>query len=488
MRSVRRGFASLIFLAFAVTLVRLVPLLAHEPLLALANSFDQARYTGCFDLFPDRSPEIRPDQNSPEAPYEFYTFKVNPVPLCYGSSELIVQTAAIAVYRVQSTRGAEVFSVRWIGALRLALLLALVAGFCHAWWRRNRAGAALANAALLPAVFADPANTLYFSTFYAEPSALFAVYALANLAVLWHGEEATLRRRLWLALAAFLLATSKIQHLALPLALAGVALAWTWHTPKQRWQAIAMLAGAALGLGLQLVQLARNDPMMTSIRSFNRADVVFTALLPAVSDPAATLARLGLPVRCGDFRGKPAWQLPDLAERACPGIERIGRSAVVRELLREPIAIARLAELSVAALHPWLPQNLGHVAGRPMGKLPAPFATLSTWLEIWPALRWFVLGTPLLAALVTLRRGDRYAVLCRIVATLELATLGVIVLGDGLADVPKQAHVIFNAALGWSTISLVLGAAHAVDLDQKFAAADIAEQEQTRRLARQTPV
>lgn len=132
MTTTPRPVLALILLAFALALLRAVPLLAHTPLLGIANSFDQARYTGCFDLYPDRPAPIRPDENSPNAPFEFYRFQQNPVPLCYGSSELLQQGVAVGIYTLQQAQGVERHSVRWLGWLRLLLLSALVAAFCIA--------------------------------------------------------------------------------------------------------------------------------------------------------------------------------------------------------------------------------------------------------------------------------------------------------------------------------------------------------------------
>jgi hypothetical protein len=456
MRTPPRWALPVIVIAFAIAILRIGMLVGHSPLLALANSYDQARYSGCFDLYPDRPDFIRPDTNSPEAPFSFYSFRKNPVPLCYLSTDLALQAVVATIFRAdQAWTGADRFDVRWLGWLRLATLATLCALLCRAWWKRGIWAAALGNALAFALVLADPANTVYFSTFYAEATALFALFVLLNLVVLWQDDAATAKKVLGLAAVAMALAASKIQHLALPLALAAVVLIHgRLARSRWQWQGLALLAGAIVGCLVQFGQLGRDDPMMVSIRSYNRADVVFTALLSHVQDPAATLSRLGLPERCIAYVGKPAWQLPGVAEDVCPGIGEVGRGAIVAELLRQPAAAMRLAGSGFGAMHPWLAPNLGLVEGEILGGLPQEFFTLSRPLEAAPLLRYALFALPLLLAPLAIRRRDRLATFTLLVAALGPATLGVILLGDGLADVPKQAHLIFNADLLWCVVAL----------------------------------
>ena len=465
-----RLLLSLVIFALAVGLLRALTLVSHTPLLAIANSFDQARYTGCFELFPDRPPPIRPDENSPNAPFEFYRFLENPVRLCYGSSELLLQGTTAAVYGVQELAGVERHSVRWIGYLRLALLTVLVAAFCRAWWRRGKPAGAVANAALFALVLTDPADTMYFNTFYAEATALFAAYALFNLVLLYHGQERTRRGVLLLGVGALLLATSKIQHLLLPTVLALVVLAFgRRHTGRWPWQGYALLGGAVLGALFQFAQLSRGDLMMQSIRSYNRAHVIFTGLLPAVRDPAATLVRLGMPARCAEHTGKAAWQMPGMPEDVCPGIEKLGRVRILFEFVREPMAAVRYLGNGLAALNPWLPRNLGHVEGEILGKLPARFVTLNGVLDRAPPLRYALFALPFVAAALAWRRrpvsafapsetssaGDPLLLLGAMTSALIVATLGITLAGDGIADVAKQGHLIFNASLAWFVVGAI---------------------------------
>lgn len=486
----------LVVLAFALGLLRAIPLLTHSPLLAIANSFDQARYTGCFELFPDRHAAIRPDENSPNAPFEYYRFQTNPVRLCYGSSELAAQAVAVGIYAIEESTGVQRHSVRWLGALRLLALSLLVAAFCRAWWKRGLWPAALANAVVFAVVLTDPADTMYFNTFYAEATALLAAYALFNLILLYTHEPRSRGGIALLALAALALATSKIQHLVLPLCLAAGVLAFgRWHAGRWPWQGWALLGGALVGSVFQFAQLGRDDLMMQSIRSYNRAHIVFTGLLPASSDPLAMTRRLGLPDGCAAYSGKMAWQLPGLAEDVCPGIEKLGRVRFLQEFLHEPAALVRFVRNGLVVLNPWLPRNLGHVEGEILGKLPARFWSWNGVLDRHAALRYAVFALPLLAAVFALRRRDRFALLSLLVAIQMPATFGVTIFGDGLADVAKQGHLIFNSALSFACVTLVLGLAalarrrtgalpsvvgrvDTIELDQQLGAANVAEQHQ----------
>jgi hypothetical protein len=456
----RAMLALLAVLWLLATVRALLPVL-HEPLYAYANSYDQARYTGCFHLFPDRPASVPPDRNSPEAPYASFRFMEDASPLCYGSSELLFTGAAALAWHVsEAVGGPPVHDVRPLGVLRWSALLALSAALSCAWLRRGRPLAALANAALLPLLFSDPANTLYLATFYAEWSALLWAYALLAALLLWREASPSRARVLLLALAALLLATSKIQHLLLPLAVAaGLALAAWRSGGRPGWRVAAVAVGSIAGLGLQLVQLQRSDPMMQAIDQYNRADVLFTALLPHADDPRGLLRELGIDEACAAYVGLHAWELPDLPEPLCAGFDRFGRGDQLRVLFGHPRLALRLAAAAPGALVPWIAANLGQVEGGTFDTMPADappmVGAIGRLLQQRPWLQRALLVLPPLALLVLLalpRRRAGSGVALEASATtsaLMLATLGVTVLGDGLADVPKQGHLVTNAALAW---------------------------------------
>jgi hypothetical protein len=379
---------------------------------------------------------------------------------------LLFQGATAALYRLDhAVRGTEAHSVRWIGALRFAALLGVWLAFTLAWLHRAQYASALANGVMLPLLFADPANTVYFDTFYAEWSALLAMYTLCGLLLLDLGLTGTRLRALLLALAALLLATSKIQHLLLPLALACVVFALDWLRARRwSWQGKAVLFGALAGLVVQGVQLTRDSDAIRAIDMFNRADVTFTGLLPNAHDPAATAAKLGVDADCLRYSGLRAWEMQDYPGHACPSLRNVTRGRELRVLLSEPDLSMRLGWHGVLALEPWLAPGLGLVEGGEFARLPPELFTFSTVLSASALLRVLVLAAPLAALPLLLlsgfgRRRARLTACTALTVVIMIATLTITVLGDGLADTPKQGHLVLNAALAWWTCVLTLGAA-----------------------------
>src|SRR5512140_343184 len=253
-----RARPALLMLIALVTLLgvwRGGALLLHEPLLAYANSYDEVRYSACFDAYPDRPRDVGVEQNSPQAPYARFAFQTQDRgrSLCYWSSESLPQALVVAGWLLaEAFGGATSHPVRELGLLKFGLLAALNLALSLAWWRR-RPAAALANAALLPCVLADPANTLYASTFYAEFTALTALYATVGLTMLFADRSRTSWRMLLLACAAFALGMSKLQHLALPLLLAAtVFVAGRLVAQRWGWQALALAGGGCLALAVQV--------------------------------------------------------------------------------------------------------------------------------------------------------------------------------------------------------------------------------------------
>lgn len=446
-------FALLVCLVLGLS--RIGALYLHEPLIALANSYDEVRYSACFDLYPARPAAIPPTQNSPEAPYSQYQFVAGASPICYWSTELLFQGAAAQVFRAQESAGARAFSVHWIGAFKIAALLLLWFGFSVAWLRRREPWSALANGLLLPLLFADPANTIYLDTFYAEWTALLSLYAVVGLILIHEGKPPRHHAFALLVLAATALALSKIQHIVLPLGIAlAMLLIGRWRDRVWLWKGKALLIGALIGIVAQIGQLQRESDAIRAINVFNQADVVFTAMLPNARDPAATAQRLGLEPACLQYSGLRAWQMPGFPRDLCPGLADVSRGRELLTLLREPDLTLRIGLAGLQALNPWLAPGLGVVEGGSFQPLPDEFFTLSRPLGESPWLRAILLGAPFVALPLLLwrhrwRRWPRLLTGTMFTCVVTLGTLTVTVLGDGLADVPKQGHLIYNMALAW---------------------------------------
>ena len=303
-------------------LLRIAALYLHTPLIGLANSYDEVRYSACFDLYPDRARTIPPTQNSPQTPYARYRFIADASPICYWSTELLFQGAAAAVYHLDAAAtGATSFSVRWIGAFKILALIGLWLAFSVAWLHRREPWSALTNGLLLPVVFADPANTIYLNTFYAEWTALLALYAVTGLILIHTGKPARGHAFALLAIAASALAMSKIQHMRAA------------ARRRDRDAADRTLARSRLAVERQRAvdrracrpgspgrAIAAHSEAIRAINVFNQADVVFTALLPNARDPAVTAQRLGLSPQCLQYSGLRAWQMPGYPADAVSGV------------------------------------------------------------------------------------------------------------------------------------------------------------------------
>ena len=429
----------------AIAFVRACVLVLHSPMLALANSYDQVRYTACIDVAPLR-PGVPADASNPQAPLRVFAFTHFSFASCYWTSDLLL-TAPVALgwNLVEHLGGDSAHSIRTLGVLRVAVWCAL------GWWltlalcQANLHVAALVNGLWLAVVAADPANTLYFNTFYAEPAALIGLYASIGGATLLAAERSR-HAVVMTLLGACVLALSKFQHLALP-ALLGIGLLFACGR-SARLAATLLLAGSLVGGLAATANRHFAQETMHGIASANRADFVLSALLMNVDDPAATAAHLGLPAECARHANVDGlFVLPEPYEKICSGIENVSTARTWLALLREPAAFARALLHTPALTLPWLPDYLGIVEGEDHGKLPPAQWSLATAFGSSAETAWVLLLAPwivLFAAWRARRPARAYATVC---ATASAAIVAIAFFGEGYVDLAKHVELAFDAAL-----------------------------------------
>lgn len=450
----------LAFALIALALVRGVFMLTAQPLVALANNYDQVRYTGCFDLYPVR-PGVDPTSNNYQAPLETYAFQPVPSPICYWTSDLAFQGAAALAFAAHEAVGGDAnHSVRQLGILRFAAWLAAIVLVSLAFVRDGLPHAALANLAWFAFLGADPVNTLYLNTFYSEAGALFFAYLTVALAAL-AASRATALRLVLLALAAFALGFSKMQHLALPLVVAAALVVGALVRAPSLWRVgAAVFVGGVLACGAQLMQMQRGGPMFGSIATANNLDFALTALLPASDDAARTAQRVGLGEACAGHLGKSIYTVGAEPETACPGVGALSRSRALGLALSEPVTLVRLVAAIPKDLVPWIPHYLGTVAGAEIAPLPDRFFSIDRVFARRTALVWFALALPAVFAVLLLarRRSSPMALaLALACAAVALAVPVVSMFGDGLVELAKHSHLALNAACA-AVLALAVGA------------------------------
>jgi hypothetical protein len=440
-------WARLVLMVLGVLgVARGVQLVQHEPLLALANSYDQIRYSACVGLAPAR-PGVPVDRGNPAAPLSRFAFQPIPDGICMLTSDLAFTAPAALAWKIGGKlTGRDVHSVRRLAELRLLAWFALAAWATRWLLREGRADLAIAHLAWFALVAMDPGNTLYLPTFYAEAAAIFGLYlaGLGALAALAKPTRATLALA---AAGAFALATSKFQHLALP-AIVAAALALGAGRVGRR-AALALFLGGALGAAIQIANGARDTPMAHGVRVVNRADFVLSVLLKETSNRDRVVRALALEPACVAYAGKTVYAMQGPVEKTCTGVERWPRAKLWWLLVSDPPALARALARIPALMLPWLPDYLGVVENASYGSLPASVPSLASAFGRSETSARIVLALPWLVWLVAIvRRASRpaqgFALACAAgTAGVALAAL----FGDGIVELAKHAQLAIDLSL-----------------------------------------
>lgn len=447
--------------------IRMILLWSDDPMLAVANNYDMIRVQACIDAYPDRAASIPPEANSYDSPIERYRFVRGVGAPCFFTSEALFAAIAWPAARLESHFGDGSFSVRWVGGVKLVLLLSAVFAV-HRALRRSSSDAMLTagHAALVLLVLSDPALSLYLNGFYAEFSAVFFAYILlAALAVCVARSSAGQHSMFWLMIlsaSAVLLAIAKVQHVLTPLLMLCVLLllsAMRRGVPRRVLFALAI--GSLVGGALQGWHLASDQT--ASMRRANTINTVFYAMLPRSTDPLSLTRSLGIDEACSALAGS-NWFTPGMQEGAlCPEALDLTRMDIVRALLQQPMLAPRVLIEGARRSRPWIPAYLGLVEGTSMGTLPPAHPSLGTVLDGLPmrlylaafgALPFVSLGFVLMRPRPSQRAGN--AVLS-ILGFLPSLCLAIVVLGDGYADTAKQMHLGTTLALSCYVLLALIG-------------------------------
>lgn len=424
-------------------IARLAVVVLHEPMLGIANQYDMVRTGACVGLYPDLPAEKR---HAPtlDAPLVRYRLDSRNPDACYPGTEAAIAAIVVAKHRLLGPSGSAFPALREIGIVKLGFAALAILALAVAYWNFPAASALHGVTALL--VMADPVVSLWFQTLYTEFPVLFGLYVLVAALVAGLLREALPTWLAWIAGTGIVMAAfAKEQFFLLPLALVAVAMPRLWATSRRAVLILGAVAATAVAWHAVL-------PRPETVKFANRIDAYLGVVLPASANLGATLAKLGLPERCGELAGA-TWYLPhgeDLRS-ACPEVLSLSSTAFLRLAFTEPKTLARATVRVIPATQNPLPGNLGMVAGASWGSIATqPFrvrSLLAPAVMLLPV-SWY-LGVVLLglAALLpvtvfwgaTLVRGANdhahaFAAYTLMLVLIVIYALGTTVFGDGLGE------------------------------------------------------
>jgi hypothetical protein len=292
----------------------------------------------------------------------------------------------------------------------------------------------------------DPANTLYLSTFYFEPAAIFGAYLAITAAVVAMVAPTRMASAL-VFVGAALLAGSKLQHVALPLLLGLTTLLLA--SAKHRSIGVIMILAGLLGGAVHWTDHARHTWISREAAMINRVDFALTVLLPNTSDRERVKHALDIDDRCASFEGKSVFEIPFPTRDVCRNNESWHAPTLWWLLLSDPAALGHALASIPGLLLPWRPPALGVVEGTDHGALPVVAASLDSVLGSSALGAGIVLMLPLLVFAGCIgKRASRqslaFAGWCAVGST---GVAVVALFGDGHAEYQKHAHLCVSFAL-----------------------------------------
>lgn len=483
--------SALAALLFCAALVRAIAFWAHEPMLAYANNFDQAKAMSFLRLRPALQNTGSPDAATPESPIRYFMEEPGVGYMLYPSSDLVVKAIQLQTAKLQKTPH-DAIDIRHLTFPLLALWLAAMGWIAWQIWLASRWHAVCFCGWL--ALVCDPINLLYLNTLYTEflTFTAFSIFVgICWLALLRQCIDTGSAAAGLMVLA--LLATSKEQYMFLPLSFLPLLLIPNFRAALTRRNIVIRLC--ALATVVAPILIYSNSVQITQafnawisehsqsdlntvykkyfnlselIGHANRVDTAMSAVLPAASKPDQMLQVLALPENCQRFIGENWYTVPyENYQEFCPEVLELPLLRIASALLSQPSALYRMVMNAARQQHCFMASpHLGQVEGaegkiitsrhllkktgdkiqlRSMAARSVNEALYRLPPTMWTATVILTLTLPILLALVfSWKRNNPWGTAMLLLSIVTNYVFFSSILGDGYVDLGRHTVLCFS--------------------------------------------
>ena len=354
-------FAVVAFTLVILGLARAALLVSHDPALGYGDPSPWHRVAGCVGVAP--IPVTLDAQGRPRPAAGYHTAGLG-AGGCYPSSAAVLAAPVVLVVGIASIASDEpeilvplqafgIFTLVLTALLALAVTLAL----------RPHPGANIAHAIVFFVVIADPATTLWFNTLHAEPAAILGAYATVAACTVIALRQDDCPRFWWiLGVGLAMLGLAREQFGMLPLLLALIAAPVLLRRSRRRASGIL-----AVAVVTAVLQFALDTPGEQGDR--DRADAHAGLLASVSSNPAATLAILGLPARCADVSPSSWLAKPSPPSGECPEADGVALGPLAELAVAEPQTLLRAVSRVLVSAQAMIPGALAIATDGPIASV-----------------------------------------------------------------------------------------------------------------------
>lgn len=457
-------FIILILSIFFAGNMRMFSVVTQQPVLGYGNHYDMIRVQSCHQIWPVDT-QVPKGYPTPFAPNNLYTFDSNSKHHdCFVSTELLFTSTTVAIL---SYLDLDTFSITAFGITKAIFFMLVGLGFLIWFIVRKKFGSALCHTLIYSLIIADPANTLYLNTFYAETSALFFLYTSLLLFYVVASDGINRINIALFGLSLACLALSKPQHILLSIVILSLFLITQIQTVKLHrimTVILVVMVGAAVFYQAQY----RQTKTMYYVNYANATNTFLYTILPAAIDKEQATKILNLPSNCIEHAGK-SWYSNGInnLNHPCPEVQYTSRLSLIQLLAYDPHIIVKTSLHAIQYMRPWVLYYLGTVEKQHIGRMENKVWTLSKFIDTVPEpilkvlffMPMTLLGF-LFAALFSRRlagvKTELSLLLCLI--SLKYIVFYSALFGDGYIDFAKHTHLYFSLYLGFIFIMIALAA------------------------------